>query len=80
MAKNTNITFGKYFDSFIAQQVESGRYSSASEVIRTGLRALEDTESKFSMLRQMLTDGEESGIAEYSYDSFIAELDESNDK
>jgi antitoxin ParD1/3/4 len=44
------------------------------------LRALEDTESKLSILRQMLNDGEESGIAKYSYDSFIAELDEASDK
>ncbi|MDO6466525.1 type II toxin-antitoxin system ParD family antitoxin [Neptunomonas phycophila] len=76
MAKNTSITLGDYFDGFIANQIESGRYSSASEVIRAGLRALEDSESKLSALRQMLTDGEESGTAEYSYDSFIAELDD----
>ncbi|WP_394165169.1 type II toxin-antitoxin system ParD family antitoxin [Neptunomonas phycophila] len=76
MAKNTSITLGDHFDGFIANQIESGRYSSASEVIRAGLRALEDSESKLSALRQMLTDGEESGTAEYSYDSFIAELDD----
>ncbi|QLE98091.1 type II toxin-antitoxin system ParD family antitoxin [Neptunomonas phycophila] len=78
MAKNTSITLGDYFDGFIANQIESGRYSSASEVIRAGLRALEDSESKLSALRQMLTDGEESGTTEYSYDSFIAELDDEN--
>ena len=76
MAKNTSITLGDHFDGFIANQIESGRYSSASEVIRAGLRALEDSESKLSALRQMLTDGEESGTTEYSYDSFIAELDD----
>jgi len=75
MAKNTSMTLGKHFDGFIAHQIESGRYSSASEVIRAGLRALEDSESKLSALRQMLADGEESGTAEYSYDSFITELD-----
>jgi len=76
MAKNTSITLGDYFDGFIANQIESGRYSSASEVIRAGLRALEDSESKLSALRQMLIDGEESGTTEYSYDSLIAELDD----
>jgi len=80
VAKNTSITLGEHFDGFIAHQVESGRYSSASEVIRAGLRVLEDTESKLDVLRQMLIDGEESGIAEYSYDGFIAELDEENSK
>ena len=79
MAKNTSMTLGEHFDGFIAHQIKSGRYSSASEVIRAGLRVLEDKESKLDALRQMLADGEESGIAEYSYDSLMAELDaESN--
>lgn len=68
MAKNISVTLGQHFDGFIAHQVESGRYSSASRVIRAGLRALENTESTFSILRQMLNDVEESGIAEYSYE------------
>lgn len=76
MAKNTSITLGEHFDGFIAHQIESGRYGSASEVIRAGLRALEDTEHKLEALRQMLTDGEKSGTAEYSYDEFITELDD----
>ena len=75
MAKNTSITLGEHFDGFIAHQIESGRYGSVSEVIRAGLRALENTEYKLEALRQMLTDGEESGTAEYSYDEFIRELD-----
>jgi len=80
MAKNTSITLGDHFVDFIAHQIESGRYGSASEVVRAGLRALEDTESKLGVLRQMLNDGENSGVAEYSYDSFIAELDEESSK
>jgi antitoxin ParD1/3/4 len=79
MAKNTSMTLGKHFDSFIAHQVAIGRYGSASEVVRAGLRVLEDKESKLDVLRQMLTDGEESGVADYSYDSLMDELDaESN--
>lgn len=79
MSKNTSITLGKHFDGFITHQIESGRYSSASEVVRAGLRVLEDKESKLDVLRQMLTDGEESGVANYSYDSLMSELDaESN--
>jgi antitoxin ParD1/3/4 len=79
MAKNTSITLGEHFDGFIAHQIKSGRYGSASEVIRAGLRALEDKECKLDALRQMLTDGEESGIAEYSYDNLMAELDAESD-
>jgi len=77
MAKNTSISLGEHFDGVIASQIESGRYGSASEVVRAGLRMLEDTESKLSTLRRMLADGEHSGLADYSYEAFIAELDES---
>ena len=79
MAKNTSMTLGEHFDGFISQQIKSGRYGSASEVVRAGLRVLEDKESKLDVLRQMLTDGEESGIANYSYDSLMAELDAESD-
>ena len=75
MAKNTSITLGEHFDGFISHQIQSGRYGSASEVVRAGLRVLEDKENKLDVLRQMLNDGEESGIADYSYDSLMAELD-----
>ncbi|WP_049629216.1 type II toxin-antitoxin system ParD family antitoxin [Cellvibrio sp. pealriver] len=76
MAKNTSITLGEHFDSFISSQLESGRYGSASEVVRAGLRLLEDSENKLQALRQMLIQGEESGIAEYNYSDFLNELDE----
>lgn len=75
MARNTSITLGSHFDEFIAAQLESGRYGSASEVVRAGLRLLEETETKLTRLRRLLAEGEQSGIAEYSYDSIIAELD-----
>ncbi len=76
MAKNTSISLGEHFDGFIASQIESGRYGSASEVVRAGLRMLEDTESKLNTLRRMLSEGEQSGLADYNYEAFIAELDE----
>ena len=76
MAKNTSITLGDHFDSFISQQLEFGRYGSASEVVRAGLRMLEDSESKLQALRQMLIQGEESGIADYNYQDFLSELDD----
>jgi antitoxin ParD1/3/4 len=76
MAKNTSITLGDHFETFISSQLESGRYGSASEIVRAGLRLLEDSESKLQALRQMLIQGEESGIAEYNYKDFLVELDE----
>jgi antitoxin ParD1/3/4 len=78
MAKNTSITLGEHFDKFISQQLSSGRYGSASEVVRAGLRALEDQEAKILNLRNMLVEGENSGVADYSYDSLIVELDKDN--
>lgn len=75
MAKNTSVTLGEHFDQFINQQLNSGRYGSASEVVRAGLRALEDQETKILNLRNMLVEGEKSGVSDYSYDSLITELD-----
>ncbi|WP_339899130.1 type II toxin-antitoxin system ParD family antitoxin [uncultured Gilvimarinus sp.] len=76
MSKNTSMTLGNHFDGFIAQQIADGRYASASEVIRAGLRMLEVNEQKLMTLRRMLEDGENSGVAQYSYDSFMQELDD----
>ena len=75
MAKNTSITLGDHFDDFIAKQIKSGRYGSASEVIRTGLRVLEDTETKLETLRELLDEGEQSGFVDYSYEDIVSELD-----
>ena len=75
MARNTSINLGDHFDDFINQQLSCGRYGSASEVIRAGLRLLEEHETKLNALRTKLTEGEQSGYAEYSLDSLINELD-----
>ena len=74
MARNTSISLGEHFDGFIAEQLDGGRYGSASEVVRAGLRLLENNECKLAALRQALADGEQSGIAEYGLESLIAEL------
>jgi antitoxin ParD1/3/4 len=75
MSKNTSITIGPHFDEFIENQIQTGRYSSASEVIRAGLRLLEDSDLKLEILRNLLDEGEDSGIANYTYEEFISELD-----
>lgn len=61
MAKNTSITLGDHFEGFIDRQIESGRFGSASEVIRASLRLLEEREQKIGALRQALIAGEVSG-------------------
>ncbi|NEN24964.1 type II toxin-antitoxin system ParD family antitoxin [Cryomorpha ignava] len=61
MAKNTSIVLGNHFDSFIQSEIQSGRYNSISEVIRSGLRMFEDEKSKITAINKALEDGEESG-------------------
>ncbi|MBC3765198.1 type II toxin-antitoxin system ParD family antitoxin [Neptunicella marina] len=75
MAKNTSITLGDHFDSFITSQIQSGRYGSASEVIRSALRLLENQETKLNQLRQSLIAGEQSGVADYNFNQLMNELD-----
>ena len=78
MARNTSVNLGPHFDSFINQQLSFGRYGSASEVIRAGLRLLEEREAKVNALRSMLSEGEASGISNYSLASLIEDLDGNN--
>ncbi|CAN7205308.1 type II toxin-antitoxin system ParD family antitoxin [Neorhizobium tomejilense] len=61
MARNTSISLGDHFASFIDMQVESGRYGSASDVVRAGLRLLEEHEARVKALQDALIAGEESG-------------------
>ena len=75
MAKSTSFTLGPHFEEFIVEQVKTGRYGSASEVVRAGLRLLETTETKTEALRAMLIEGEQSGFSDYSYEQLIEQLD-----
>lgn len=61
MSKNTSISLGDHFEGFISRQIESGRYGSASEVVRASLRLLEEHEQRIGTVRQALIDGENSG-------------------
>jgi len=61
MSKNTSFSLGDHFSDFVEKQIVSGRYGSASDVIRAGLRLLEDHEVKLEALRAALIEGEESG-------------------
>ena len=77
MGKNTSFALGDHFVSFIDMQVAEGRYSSASDVVRAGLRLLEAEEAKLSALRAALIAGEESGPStEFDFDDFLKRMNE----
>lgn len=61
MNKPVHVTIGEPFDSFIDNQVESGRFSSAEAVVEAGLRLLEEEQAKLERLREALIEGERSG-------------------
>ena len=61
MPRNTSISIGNYFDTFIQSRISAGRYKNASEVVRAGLRLLEEEESKLITLRDAIREGIESG-------------------
>ena len=63
MSKNTSISLGNYFDQFVQSQVSEGRYKNVSEVIRAGLRLLENEESKAAALKNAIQEGIDSGLA-----------------
>ncbi|MCU9969333.1 type II toxin-antitoxin system ParD family antitoxin [Mobiluncus mulieris] len=73
MGTNTSVSLDEHFIAFIGRQVGSGRYHNASEVIRDGLRLLENRELEYAALRQALAEGENSGVPQaFDFDTFIA--------
>ena len=76
--KNTSVTLGKHFEEIIQNSIESGRYSSASEVIRAGLRLIDEQEQKIKVLRDAIEAGENSGYVK-NYDP-IKHLEEIHSK
>jgi len=64
MGRNTSVSLGDYFENFVNNSISEGRFNNASEVIRAGLRLLEQEESKIIALKIAINEGIESGIAE----------------
>ncbi|MEI6142370.1 MAG: type II toxin-antitoxin system ParD family antitoxin [Mariniphaga sp.] len=77
MSRHTSISIGEYFDSFIQNRISAGRYKNASEVVRAGLRLLEEEENRLVALKEAIQEGIEREIA-YNFDpeSHLEELKE----
>lgn len=63
MGRNTSVSLGNYFEDFVDNRISNGRYKNASEVIRAGLRLLEEEENRVTALKVAIDEGIESGIA-----------------
>ena len=73
MPRNTSVMPGDNFNNFIARAVESGRYASTSDVLRAGLRILEQEEQRLDRLRAEIIKGEESGFTEdFDFDDVLS--------
>jgi antitoxin ParD1/3/4 len=72
---NTSVSLGPHFARFIGERVKQGRYGNASEVVRAGLRLLEDEETKLEALRAALLEGEKSPVArDYSLENLLSKV------
>ncbi len=75
MARNTSVTLGPHFDKFVSEKIAQGRFNSVSEVVRAGLRKLEEDEAKIQMLKEKLQAGENSlRVENFDCENFISYL------
>ncbi len=73
--KNTSISLGNYFDQFVHTQVSAGRYKNVSEVIRAGLRLLENEESKVMALKNAIQEGlSSSRVENFDFDENLIKI------
>lgn len=73
--KTTSVALGPHFEEFIQGSILSGRYNNASEVVRCGLRLLEEQEQKLVALRAAIEEGEASGyIEDVDFNAHLEEL------
>ncbi len=75
MARNTSVTLGEHFNGFVLEKINAGRFQSVSEVVRAGLRKLEEDEIKLQVLRDKLQAGEDSPlVGDFNGEAFIEGL------
>ncbi|MDI9551741.1 MAG: type II toxin-antitoxin system ParD family antitoxin [Candidatus Cryptobacteroides sp.] len=75
MARTVTVTLGPHYEEFIRANIAGGRYNNVSEVIRAGLRRLEEDEIRLAAIRAALIEGEESGVVEgFNPEAFVKKL------
>jgi antitoxin ParD1/3/4 len=74
MARTTSVTIGPQLDEFVGKLIESGRYGSTSEVVRSALRLLERQENQMEALRNAVKAGEQSGESDLSLQEIAAQV------
>jgi antitoxin ParD1/3/4 len=74
MGKNTSVSLGDHFETFVEQSIAEGRFGNASEVIRAGLRLLEEEESRFNALKNAIQEGLDSGFIPFDPKSTLKSL------
>ena len=80
MARTVTVTLGPHYEDFIKEHIARGRYNNVSEVVRAGLRRLEEDEARIAAIRAALEEGEESGIAEdFDPATFVQKLNDEYD-
>ena len=80
MADNTVLSLGEHFERFIDRQIAGGDYDCADDVVRAGLRLLEERETHLRALQAALVDGETSGAFEpFAIATFLAEMHDAAD-
>ncbi len=77
MARTVTVTIGPHYEEFIQSNIAGGRYNNVSEVVRAGLRRLEEDETRLSAIRAALIEGETSGVAEdFDPATFVQKLND----
>ncbi|AFL83450.1 putative addiction module antidote protein, CC2985 family [Belliella baltica DSM 15883] len=72
MGRNTSVSLGSYFEDFVDSKISEGRFKNASEVIRAGLRLLEEEEGKIKLLKNAIQEGIESGrVKDFDSDNHL---------
>lgn len=74
MSRTTSVTIGSQLDEFVRKLIESGRYSSSSEVVCSALRLLERQENQTAALRHAVEAGERSGESDLSLHDVAAKV------